>query len=325
MDQLFNLSCTHFASRHLERTDSAERTERTLHPRLRRALITAEQLLALSNATVSSYKDNLRIIERRYRSNRLRSVDVQFGRNNVAAAQRSVSSQTLNRNNAARSLEILLGRYPAANLQSSTTLPKLKRGVPAGLPSTLVARRPDLVASRHAVYASAKRADAARKDLLPSIRLTGSAANRSESFNNVIDPGYLTWSAASSLAQTIYRGGAPTAEARAALERNRASIHTYVQACLVAFREVESALEAERSLAQQEFFLLKEVKQAGLAEKQSERDLAMGIEGSTVLEILEAQRRAVNARSSLIRLRNERLQNRLDLHLALGGDFETSK
>ena len=288
-------------------------------------LITAEQLLALSNATVASYKDNLRIMERRYRSNLLRSVDVQFGRNNVAAAERSVSSQTLNRNNAARSLEILLGQYPAASLKSATSLPTLKQDVPAGLPAGLIARRPDLVASRNAVYASAKLADAARKDLLPSLRLTGSTGNNSGSFNQLIDPGYLTWSAAASLAQTIYRGGVPSAEARAALDRNRASIHRYVQDCLVAFREVESALEAERSLAQQEFFLLKEVEQAGLAEKQSERDLAMGIEGSTVLEILEAQRRAVNARSSIIRLRNERLQNRLDLQLALGGDFETVK
>jgi multidrug efflux system outer membrane protein len=288
-------------------------------------LIAAEQQLELAHTTLASYKDNLRIMERRYRANLLRSVDVQFGRNNVAAAERNVSSQTLNRNDAARSLEILTSQYPSASLQGSRVLPKLKKDVPAGLPSELISRRPDLIASRSNVYASAKIADAARKDLLPSIRLVGSAANNSDSFSRVTDPDYLTWSAASSLAQTIYRGGAPSAAARAALERNRASIHTYVQDCLGAFREVESALEAERSLAQQEHFLRQEVQQAGLAEKQSERDMAMGIEGSTVLEILEAQRRAVNARISLIRLRNERLQNRLDLHLALGGDFETSK
>ena len=70
-------------------------------------------------------------------------------------------------------------------------------------------------------------------------------------------------------------------------------------------------------------FLLIEVDQASKAQSAAERDLGLGIEGSSVLEILESQRRAVNARGSLIRLRNQRLQNRLDLHLALGGDYET--
>ena len=138
-----------------------------------------------------------------------------------------------------------------------------------------------------------------------------------------LDPAYLTWSIASSLAQTVYRGGAPSAQARAALERNKATIQDYVQSVLRAFREVESALQTDRSLLEQESFLLIEVRQAGLAQAASERDLGLGIEGSSVLEILEAQRRAVNARGSLIRLRNQRIQNRLDLHLALGGDFET--
>jgi outer membrane protein TolC len=90
---------------------------------------------------------------------------------------------------------------------------------------------------------------------------------------------------------------------------------------LEAFREVESALGAESSLASQEAFLQKEVEQAALAERQAERDYSEGIEGVEILSVLESQRRANNARSSLIRLKNERLQNRIDLHLALGGSF----
>ena len=92
---------------------------------------------------------------------------------------------------------------------------------------------------------------------------------------------------------------------------------------LQAFREVESALQIDHSLREQERFLLVEVDQASKAQAAAERDLGLGIEGSSVLEILESQRRAVNARGTLIRLRNQRLQNRFDLHLALGGDYET--
>ena len=116
---------------------------------------------------------------------------------------------------------------------------------------------------------------------------------------------------------------AQSAQARAALERNKAAIHDYVQTALIALREVESALQTDRSLREQETFQMQEVRQAGLAERASQRNLSLGIEGASVLQILEAQRRAVNSRGGLISLRNRRIQNRLDLHLALGGDYQT--
>ena len=241
----------------------------------------------------------------------------------MASAERNLRNRTLQRDEAARSLQLLLGRYPSGELQATSDLPLLRSSVPAGLPSELLSRRPDLAASRARIYSSALRADAARKNLLPSLRLTGSSGTGSDQLRRALDPAYLTWFLASSIAQTIYQGGAPSAQARAALERNKAVIHDYVQSALQAFREVESALQIDRSFREQEAFLLIEVDQAGKAQAASERDLGLGIEGSSVLEILEAQRRAVNARGSLIRLRNQRIQNRLDLHLALGGNFET--
>ena len=65
-----------------------------------------------------------------------------------------------------------------------------------------------------------------------------------------------------------------------------------------------------------------EVEQAALAQKQAARDYSDGV-NDDILRVLESQSRATNSRAGLIRLRNERLQNRIDLHLALGGDFET--
>ena len=65
------------------------------------------------------------------------------------------------------------------------------------------------------------------------------------------------------------------------------------------------------------------MQQAALAEKQAGRDYAEGVDGVDILDLLESQRRASNARSSLIDLQNRRIQNRINLHLALGGDFST--
>lgn len=286
-------------------------------------LTESQQQLDLAGQTLKDFQKSLGLISRRHRENLLRAVDVQFGRNNVASAERNLLNRTLQRDEAARSIQLLIGRYPSGELQATSTLPNLKTSIPAGLPAELLERRPDLAAGRHRIFASARRADAARKNLLPNLRLTGSSGTGSDQLRLALDPAYLTWSIAASLAQTVYQGGAPSAQARAALERNKAAIHDYVQDALQAFREVESALQFDQSLREQEALLLVEVDQASKAQAAAERDLGLGIEGSSVLEILESQRRAVNARGSLIRLRNQRLQNRLDLHLALGGDYQT--
>lgn len=286
-------------------------------------LIAAEQQLDLARVILESFERNLRISERIYKGTGEGALDVQFGRNNVASAQGSVESRQLARDDAARTLEVLAGRYPAGRSRAGSELPDLRRDVPAGLPAELIERRPDLAAARARLFASAKRADASRKSLLPSLGLTGSASTPVEEFRNLLDPEWLAASIAANFAQALYSGGRLSNEARAALERNRAALHDYRQAALEAFREVESTLAADRSLAEQERFLITEVEQADLAEAQATRDYSEGVAGSSILDVLEAQRRANSAKASLIALRNRRLQNRIDLHLALGGDFET--
>ena len=286
-------------------------------------LVTSEQQLELAKTNVESFSQALIVVERRYKANTLRSVDVQFARNNVANSKRSLSVRQLDRDDAARNLEVLLGRYPAASIKSSTDLPYLSENIPIGLPSELLERRPDLEAARARLFASAQNAEAARKSLLPNLRLTGGSSNGSDTFRRAFDPDFLVYSIASSLAQTIYQGGALSARARAALNQNRAAIEDYTRLALLAFREVESAIETDRSLTEQERYLRQEVKQSQLAVKRALSDISLGIDGASFLEYLEAQRRAEAAGISLIRLKNQRLQNRIDLHLALGGDYST--
>ena len=156
---------------------------------------------------------------------------------------------------------------------------------------------------------------------MPNLSLSAGSAASGASFSRLFQVDQLVSTIAANLTQNLYTAGADQAEARAALARNEAAIHDYAQSSLEAFREVEAAIAAETSLQAQEGFLQKEVEQAALAEKQAERDYSEGIEGADILSVLESQRRANNARSSLIRLKNERLQSRIDLHLALGGSF----
>jgi outer membrane protein TolC len=249
---------------------------------------------------------------------------VNFGRNQVASAERALISRKLARDESRRFLELLLGRYPATAIEGREQLPKLDRAVPAGLPSDLLMRRPDLVAAAADLRASAERASAARKRLLPSIDLSAGGSTTIPSLellDLIRDPSAITRSVAGSVTEPIYRGGTLRAQTRQALALNDAAIATFSGIALRAFREVESALATEHSLAAQERFLETELRQANLAETQAYRGYSEGIVG--ILSVLEAQRRASNARSSMISLRNGRIQNRIDLHLALGGDFET--
>jgi len=285
-------------------------------------LISAGQELTLAEQTLDSFEKNLRIVERTYRGTGEGALDIQFSRTNVSAAARTVEQAKLNREQAARSLEVLLGRYPEGQIRGAKELPRLSKNIPAGIPADLLDRRPDLAAARYRLFASARRADAARKALLPSLALTGAGGASSRNLADLLDANRLIGTVTARFAQTLYGGGELTAEARAALARNDAELNAYAQSALEAFREVESALAADRSLAAQESFLAEELRQAALAERQAERDYSEGI-NPNILSVLESQRRANNARAGMIRLRNQRLLNRIDLHLALGGDFKT--
>ncbi len=286
--------------------------------------VTAARLqVELSEQTRESFDRNQRIVERNYKAGDIAAspLDVQFARNQLASTERGLISQRLGLEEARRSLELLLGRYPTAAVSGRSELPLLTNAVPAGMPSDLLMRRPDLLSAAADLQASAERADAARKGLLPAITLSagGSTGASVDLLDLVANPAYIAGNIAAALAQPIYRGGALRAQAKQSLAFNEAAVESYANLALRAFREVESALAAEQSLAQQYAFLETEVSQANLAEAQATRDYSEGIVG--YLSVLEAQRRAFNARSAMIGLRNARIQTRIDLHLALGGDF----
>ena len=92
-----------------------------------------------------------------------------------------------------------------------------------------------------------------------------------------------------------------------------------MQTTLQAFAEVETTLNAETFLTQQETALRAAVQEAIEAEKLAQEDYLAGLAG--IVTVLESQRRVFDAKRSLLQLQNQRLQNRIDLYLALGGEF----
>jgi outer membrane protein TolC len=158
----------------------------------------------------------------------------------------------------------------------------------------------------------------ARKNLLPSLSLTGGPGSRSQEFNDLLDQQFQIWNVTGNLMQPIFQGGRLRANVRRTEAVRLAAMDSYKAAALNAFREVETTLAAE-SLLKEEEILLKEAAKAALtAADLSWERYQRGLEG--IFATLESRRRAFEAESRLLSLRRERLLNRIDLHLALGDE-----
>jgi NodT family efflux transporter outer membrane factor (OMF) lipoprotein len=285
--------------------------------------VTLQLQLQLAEETLAVFEKNLTVVEGSYkRGLPNRALDVRLTRANVEGARGTVEARRRQRDAAGRSLEVLLGRYPADAIVLTTNLPPLHRDVPPGLPSELLNRRPDIVAAERRLAASLERVKGARKDLLPTISLSASGGTVSTDLRELLDTDRIFWNIAGNLAQPLFQGGRLRAGVDLAQANNRQAVATFSQTVLTAFQEVETFLAAEDFLRREAVALERAAAESiggeQLAWQQYQRGLV------DIITVLESQRRAFNARSSLLNVINDRLQNRINLHLALGGDFTTA-
>jgi multidrug efflux system outer membrane protein len=289
--------------------------------------VEAARLNALANETLASFKSNLEVVVQAFErginddAGTDNALDIRLARANVATAEANVHATRRNLDAAKRSLEVLLGRYPAEQIAVANSFPNLPRGVPAGLPSELLLRRPDILASEWRLSASGERVSAARKAFLPSIRLTASEGSQTARFRDLLDADTIAKNIAANLAQPLFEGGRLLANSRIAGAEREENIETYAQIALTAFEEVETTLAAERYLAEQEAALEVAAAESVQAESLAETQYSRGL--VDIITVLESQRRSFNSRSALISISNQRLQNRIDLYLSLGGDFDS--
>lgn len=274
----------------------------------------------LARETLEVFENTRQVVEGSYKRGLAnRALDVRLARANVEAARATWETRRRQRDAAVRALEVLLGRYPREALALGTNLPSLKREVPPGLPSELLARRPDLRAAERELAAALERAGAARKDLLPTLSLSASGGGASGQLRDLLDSDRLFWNLAANLAQPVFEGGRLRAGVDLAEAATRQALSRYAQTVLNAFREVETALAAETYLRREEEALSRAAEESIGAEQLAWQQYQRGL--VDIITVLESQRRAFSARSNLLSVRNARLQNRLDLYLALGGDF----
>jgi NodT family efflux transporter outer membrane factor (OMF) lipoprotein len=279
--------------------------------------IEARRQAELALETLNSFEANLATVEERFGRGLSPALDLRLTRANVAAARGVHAQQQRLADASVRQLEVLLGRYPSGKLVPSPELPALDTGIPAGLPSDLLLRRPDIVAAGQRVAASDARLAESQRALLPSISLTARYGRASADLDNILKDSFDVWSLAGNIAAPVFQGGRLRANVDFSETRQREALANYRDTALTAFREVESTLAAEAFLRDQlEALRIGSEESTGarqLAEERYERGLV------DIITVLESQRRAFTARSSLLAVHNQLLQNRLALYLALGG------
>ena len=280
----------------------------------------ASQQVALAAATVASFRTASDQVRDRFEQGLRPSLDVRLSLSNLAGAEALLQQRHQQLDATTRQLEVLLGTYAGKTLEIPTTFPGTLAPVPSGLPADLVARRPDLVSSERRLAAETQRVSLARGDLYPRLNLTGSTGTSSNLLRSLIDGDFSVWSLGSSVLQPIFEGGRLRAQVDGAEARTNEALASYAGAVLQAYAEVESALAAEALLAERVSHLVTATEQSRAAERLAEDRYRSGLEA--YITVLESQRLALEAEGALIVARRLRLENRVDLYLALGGGFD---
>ena len=277
----------------------------------------------LAQQTLKSYTNNLAVLEEGLQAGLTKALDVRLMRTSVRNTEGTLQLRLRERDTARRSLEVLLGRYPKSEVALGAGLPTLTNAVPAGLPAQLLERRPDVIAAQRSYFAAYHRVSSAKKDRLPKISLTGSYGTSSDELENVLDINNNIWNLAVNLTKPIFDAGKIKSQIERSKAQQEEARYQYVQTALQAFAEVETALAAEGFLTAQETALRASTTEAGEAQTLALEDYQAGL--TDIVTVLESQRRVFDAKRSLIQIQNLRLQNRIDLYLALGGEFEQPK
>ncbi len=222
------------------------------------------------------------------------------------------------RQEALRAVEILAGRYPRAEVDAGIDLPR-PASIPVGLPSQLLERRPDVRAAERRVAAAYYRTTEARAARLPRISLSASVNSVSSELFFMKERDNPVWSVGGGILFPLFTGGTLQAQVDVRTADQKAAVADFARVGSRAFSEVENALAASYNLDAREETLAGATvaNERALGFSRVRLDVGSGDQRAVLQQLLALH----TSRASLTHVRAERLIQRVNLHLALGGDF----
>lgn len=275
----------------------------------------------LARQTLEIVRASFALTQRTYQAGHISELDLRTAESQVETARFNLSVAEQQRAQAANALVLLVGRPLPLDLPPPTPLEAqiLIAELPAGIPSEVLVRRPDILAAEHALQSANASIGAARAAFFPSITLTAFAGTSSAQLSGLFGGNSLFWSFSPSINLPIFAGGALKASLDLAEVRKSVQVAQYERAIQGAFREVSDALVARGALEEQ---LEAESARVSTEERRYQlSDLRYRKGVDSYLNVLTAQRDLFAAQQLLIQSRLARLVNLVDLYRALGGGW----
>jgi multidrug efflux system outer membrane protein len=274
--------------------------------------------LALSKKTLESRIQNYDLAKRRFDVGASSELDLRLSETLVQSARISNATLQRQRDQADNALTLLVGKK-LTDLPAGLSLSQqnIVTDIPAGLPSDLLERRPDIRAAEQNLIAANANIGAARAAFFPKISLTAGIGTASNALSDLFNAGFSTWSFVPQMTLPIFQGGRNMANLDLSHVRKNIQVATYEKTIQTAFKEVSDALVARQTLEEQitaqEGFLRAQEQRLKLTQLRYDNGVASS------LDLLDTQRELFSAQQALIQARQLRFNNAIDLYRSLGG------
>ena len=283
-----------------------------------RAADAQQQLL---NATVTAFEAALRLTEDRFRGGAAPQADVAQAQTQLDTTRVQATDVAVQRAQFEHAIAILIGRPPAAFSLPPRPLDHRPPDIPAGVPSQLLERRPDIAAAERRVAEANEGIGIARAAYYPTVLLNASVGFEGSSFGNLLNASSLIWSVGASITETIFDGGRRRATSEAARAAYDATVASYRQTTLTAFQQVEDNLVALRVLEEEAQQQRRAVQSAELSLQLFTNRYRGGVDN--YLQVITAQTVALQNQRNEIDILRRRIDASVLLVKALGGGWTT--
>ena len=283
-------------------------------------LLELDQELEVAQRSLASRRGSLRLVQARMKGGIANQLEVDQAMSLVASAAATIADVERRREQAENFLSTLLGRNPGP-VERSKKLDeqKLAPEVPAGLPSALLDRRPDIRQAEQLLVAANARVGVAKSLFFPSISLTGSGGYQDFDIRNLTTPEGLAYSYGGSITLPLFNAGKLWANYKASKAQREAAILTYQRSIQEAFRDVADSLvgyqKAKEYRVQRELFVTTLRNQLRLADMRYRGGV------SSYLEVLDTERQALDAELSYAQAYLGELNSVIYVYKALGGGW----
>ncbi len=281
-----------------------------------------DEQVALTSSTLQTREEGLRLLGLRLQSGTSSQLDIEQAEGLRSASAVLLRDLRRQRTLLQTQLAVLSGQLDLALPETPLAGLPLPPQPPAGLPSTLLERRPDVRSAEQQLAAASARIGAARAEQLPNVSLTGSLGFESAELGDLLKSPSRIWSIGAGLAQPLFDGGRLAARTDQAIAAHREAQGAYRGVVEDAFKDVADALANLQAAKGSEEDLARADRAAANALKLARSRYDVGYTGH--LDLLDAQRSAAAAQLDMVRNRQAQLAASVDLFRALGGGWSAA-